>query len=391
MAEMPEIPLVLSEDRFERFGRISWWDQARLREARVLVVGAGALGNEVIKNLCLLGIGHLAIADMDRVEQSNLSRSVLFRDSDEGLPKAEAAAKASRHLYPAVEVLPLVGNVLGEVGLGWFRWAEVVVGALDNREARLFVNSSCATVSRPWIDGGIEVLNGIVRGFAPPQTACYECTMSETDWEQVNQRRSCSLLARRASAEGGTPTTPTTASVIGAIQAQEVVKRLHGLETLAGCGFVFEGLSHSSYPISYPVNPDCPWHSDPPPTEAVEEFDCDTPLQKLWEYGQQRLGGLDAIDLARELVASLACPRCGKTQTVYLPEHRITEDDAICRECGAERVPSFIHSLSADSSHLKMTASQLGLPRWDIFWARRGEETLGIELAGDRVAAGCCN
>ena len=186
MAEAPEIPLVLSEDRFERFSRICWWEQDRLRRARLLVVGAGALGNEVIKNLCLLGVGHLAIADMDRVEESNLSRSVLFREEDEGRPKAEAAAEASRRLYPAIDVLPLVGNVLGDVGLGWFRWADVVVGALDNREARLFVNSSCATLARPWIDGGIEVLNGIVRGFAPPQTACYECTMSEADWKQVN-------------------------------------------------------------------------------------------------------------------------------------------------------------------------------------------------------------
>ena len=190
-------------------------------------------------------------------------------------------------------------------------------------------------------------------------------------------------------AEGGTPTTPTTASVIGAIQAQEVVKRLHGLETLAGSGFVFEGLNHSSYPIGYPVNPDCPWHGEPPPVEVSEEFGSDTPLQELWEYGAQRLGGLDAIDLARELVASLACPSCGTTQTVYQPEHRITEDDAICRQCGAECAPGFVHSLSADSDYLRMTAGQLGLPRWDVLWARRGEQILGIELAGDRVAAGC--
>ena len=386
MGEVPQRPIVLTDDRFERFHRIPWWDQARLRDAHVLVIGAGALGNEVIKNLSLLGVGHVAIVDMDRVEQSNLSRSVLFREPDEGKPKAEAAASAARDLYPAIDARPLVGNVLGDVGLGWFRWADVVVGALDNREARLFVNSSCATLARAWIDGGIEVLNGIVRGFAPPQTACYECTMSEADWEQVNQRRSCSLLARRASAEGGTPTTPTTASVIGAIQAQEVVKRLHGLEALSGSGFFFEGLGHSSYPVGYPVNPDCPWHADPPPVEAVEEFDSDTPLRELWEYGAKRLGGLDALDLARELVASLACPSCGQTRTVYQPVHRITEEEALCDECGAECLPDFVHSIPPDSDRLEMTVSHFGLPAWDIVWARRGEEMLGIELAGDRGA-----
>ena len=160
--------LRLQEGRFARLEAIEWWDQARLREARVLVIGAGALGNEVIKNLSLLGVGHLHIVDRDRVELSNLSRSVLFRETDEGRPKAECAARAAREIFSGLQVTHTVGNVLADVGLGWFRWAEVVVGALDNREARVFVNAACARVGRPWIDGGIEVLHGIARGFAPP-------------------------------------------------------------------------------------------------------------------------------------------------------------------------------------------------------------------------------
>jgi len=385
MADHAGAPLLLCEHRFERFERIAWWDQARLLGARVLLIGAGALGNEVLKNLSLLGVGHVAVVDMDRVEQSNLSRSVLFRESDEGQFKAEAAARAARLLYPEIDVRALVGNVLGDVGLGWFRWADVVVGALDNREARVFVNASCAMVRRPWIDGGIEVLHGIVRGFDPPQTACYECTMGEADWRQLNQRRSCSLLARRSMAEGGTPTTPTTASVIGAIQAQEVVKRLHGLESLSGAAFVFEGMSHNSYRVTYPINPECPWHAEPPPVEAAEPLDSRCPLRRVWEYGERLLGRLDALDLARDLVASLACPSCGKAWPVFQPIHRVTEEEAICGGCKTECVPEVIHSFTADSPRLDMTARQLGLPLQDVLWARRGEQLVGIELAGDRA------
>jgi molybdopterin/thiamine biosynthesis adenylyltransferase len=352
-----------------------------------MVVGAGALGNEVIKNLGLLGVGHLVIVDMDRIERSNLCRSVLFRESDEGRPKAEVAAAAVAGLYPDVDAVPLVANVLGEVGLGWFRWAEVVVGALDNREARLLVNACCAQVGRPWIDGGIEVLSGIVRGFAPPETACYECTLGESDWKELDQRRSCSLLARRAAARGGTPTTPTTASVIGAIQAQEVVKRLHGLESLAGSGFVFEGLGHQSYAVGYPINPQCPWHEPPPPIEAHERFGSDTPMQAIWDYGAERLGGLDAIDFSRELVAGLSCPSCGTSQPVFQPACRISEDMAVCAACGTESVAEFLHGLGAGSPRLAMTAAALGLPRHDVVWVRRGPSVLGIELAGDRAAA----
>ena len=200
----------LQEGRFARLEAIEWWNQSLLRDARVLVVGAGALGNEVVKNLALLGVGHVAIVDMDRVELSNLSRSVLFRAEDEGRPKAECAARAAQNIYPDLDARPVVGHLLADVGLGYFRWAQIVIGALDNREARVFVNAACARVGRPWIDGGIEVLNGVVRGFRPPATACYECTMSAVDWDLLNKRRSCSLLARRALAQRGTPTTPTT-------------------------------------------------------------------------------------------------------------------------------------------------------------------------------------
>ena len=77
------------DDRFHRFGLIEWWDQRRLSEAKILVVGAGALGNEIVKNLALLGIGNIVIADMDRIENSNLSRSILYREGDSGLFKAE--------------------------------------------------------------------------------------------------------------------------------------------------------------------------------------------------------------------------------------------------------------------------------------------------------------
>src|SRR6185436_530017 len=90
--------------RFDRFKLIGWWDQPRLSRARVLVCGAGALGNEIIKNLALLGVGNLFIADMDRVENSNLSRSVLFRESDNGQFKAEAAARCACDIYPDLNV-----------------------------------------------------------------------------------------------------------------------------------------------------------------------------------------------------------------------------------------------------------------------------------------------
>lgn len=381
MQPAPALPLL--EGRFARLEAIEWWDQALLARSKVLVIGAGALGNEVLKNLALLGIGNVVVADMDHVELSNLSRSVLFRESDENKPKAECAAAAARQIFPEIKIKALTGNVLADLGLGYVRWADVVIGALDNREARVFVNSACAKVGRPWFDGGIEVFNGIVRGFAPPATACYECTMSSVDWDLINKRRSCSLLARRALAQRGTPTTPTTASVIGALQVAEAVKHLHGLKALLGRGFVFDGAEHSSYTVNYPINPECSWHESPAEIEAIEQFNSHSLLQSLWDHAAQRLGGLDAIDLAREIVERVECPACKSGREVWQSAEKIHEEDLTCPTCCNECAPVFLHSLTAGSPALKKTARELGLPAWDIAWARHGDKCLGLEFAGD--------
>jgi molybdopterin/thiamine biosynthesis adenylyltransferase len=144
------------QERFSRLRLIPWWDQEKIARCRLLVIGAGALGNEILKNAALLGFAQVIVVDMDRVEESNLSRSVLFRSEDIGGSKAEVAANAYRSLAPDACILPVTGNVLEACGLGLFEWSDVIVAGLDNREARLFINRSAWKVNRPWIDGAIE-------------------------------------------------------------------------------------------------------------------------------------------------------------------------------------------------------------------------------------------
>src|SRR5437763_8115987 len=123
MPQTPELAIKaaqLEEDRFSRFRLIQWWDQRKIAAARILVVGAGALGNEILKNLALLGFRNIVIVDLDKIELSNLSRSVLYRESDVGQYKSEAAAAAVRQLAPDVCVTALHGNITTELGLGLF-------------------------------------------------------------------------------------------------------------------------------------------------------------------------------------------------------------------------------------------------------------------------------
>ena len=132
-----------------------------------MVVGAGALGNEVIKNLALMGIGNLFIVDFDKIEAANLSRSILFREGDNNRSKAEIAAARAKSINPDVHVQYMNGDVTSQLGLGIIRRMDVVIGCLDNREARLAVNRFCYWVNKPWVDGAIQELLGLMRVFVP--------------------------------------------------------------------------------------------------------------------------------------------------------------------------------------------------------------------------------
>lgn len=382
MVEILHIDPAAEEDRFARFRLIGWWDQKRLRAARVLVIGAGALGNEIIKNLALLGVGNVFVADRDRIELSNLSRSVLFRTADCGRSKAEVAAERARELFPEMRVQEFSGNIVYDLGLGIYRWADVVIGGLDNREARVAINQAAAKMGRPWIDGAIERLDGVARVFDAATGPCYECTMSETDWKMLAARRSCALLTRDEMEMGKVPTTPTTSSVIAGIQTQEAVKLLHGLPTIAGQGFVFDGTHHQSYLVSYSRLEDCPSHDAMSPIEELPWSIPETTAGEFLERVRSDLGPAAVVEVNHDLLASLTCPKCDATVERYASLGKVTEAEGLCPKCGTPCTPNMYHTIG-DDAPLDKTLHELGVPLWDVLTGRSGEEQRFYEFAGD--------
>jgi adenylyltransferase/sulfurtransferase len=206
------------------------------------------------------GFANIVVVDLDSIESSNLSRSILYRAADVGRRKADVAAEAVCNIFPEAQVHAITGDVVHGLGLGLFGWADLVLAGLDNREARLWINRACWKMNKPWIDGAIEGINGVARVFMPGAPPCYECTLGETDWAILNKRMSCNLLALESDPGGKVATTPTISSIIAGLQVQEAVKLLHGLPVLAGKGFIFEGLNHTSYKVEYTENADCMSH-----------------------------------------------------------------------------------------------------------------------------------
>ena len=388
----PPIPVRIGEeevheDRFSRFRLIPWWDQKKLQSARVLVIGAGALGNEILKNLVLLGFERIVIVDLDKIEESNLSRSILYRSSDVGSYKAEAAARSVLALAPNVKVKPLVANVVQDCGLGIFAWSDVIIAGLDNREARLWINRCAWKMNRPWIDGAIEGINGVAKVFVAGAAPCYECTLGETDWKLLEQRMSCNLLLREANTEGKVATTPTISSVIAGIEVQEAVKLLHGMPTLAGSGFVFEGLNHTSYKVEYTSNPDCMSHFTFESVTELARKSSEWTLEDLRRRGVEDLDAPDVVvEFTRDIVRELECPACGAKEEIFAPVGSIKYEQGRCPRDGEMRVVKTIHSYDGSEDFGKRSLDKLGLPLFDVFTVRTAENEKAYLMAGDKSA-----
>lgn len=363
------------EDRYHRQTLIEWWDQQRVRGARVLVVGAGALGNEILKLLALIGSGFTLVYDPDRIERSNLSRSILFRAADEGQHKAEVAVRQMREINPDVRAHAACDNVLVRAGLGVFLWADVVIGAVDNREARVFINSACARTGRTWVDGAIEGLSGVVRVFSPAQGACYECTMNGTDRKLLAERRSCAMLARNAVARGHVPTSAVAASVIGAMEVQEAIKVVHGQPTLTGEGLHLDGLYGQVSRITYPRRDDCPGHEHLGAIVPLGKGVHEVTLGALLDRAEATLGPGAELDLSRDVIVRMTCPECGASAPCNAVLGSVREAEAACPSCKTHRVVEIASSIRRDGTvELGLTPGALGLPPFDVIVARQGME-----------------
>lgn len=415
---------------FDRQERIAWWNQSRLSEARVLVIGAGALGNEALKNLALLGIGHILVIDFDTIEDSNLSRTVLFRlaDAKEGAKKAIVAAERTKAINPNAQstVQAIHGDVVWDLGAGVYRHVDLVLGCLDNLEARLAVNMGCWRTGKPWIDGGLWELSGSVAVYdASTDKACYECAMTEDHYRQAKVRYSCTNNTVKAMIrQGYAPTTQTISAIIGAIQSQEAVKLLHGLESFPGRRLVFNGASHfyTDPDLSPAVinhlshNPGCLCHNEECYADVLElpiTRAAHTTARQLIEIVESQIDKADlSLELGRVYVIEAICDQCGRQIKINRPLHQVKDTDVVCPSCqvicpacGTVNVgrADCINCGQADISELRLrtfyslsrgnsqtdqfldqTLAALGIPPLHILSLRDASgQTINVELTGD--------
>lgn len=382
-------PIVITDpdtDRYHSFSYISWWKQEVVRDATALVIGAGALGNEVLKNLTLMGLGHIIVADFDTIEDSNLSRSVLFRSSDRGRRKVDAAAERIKELNPDVKVKTWHGDINHGLGTGVFRHVDVIIGCLDNREARLSIDRFAQAVGRPWVDGAIQELMGIVRVFWPLRGgANYESTLTDRDFQLISLRYSCPILARDNVLQGKVPTTPTSASIVAAFQTQDALKIIHDMEIEPGKALMINGLTNDVYKTEYPIIEDRIY----PPLEPIVELPTvtreNTTLQALLDIAKEKLGDDAVIEFSKELVISIVDPMTGEEEFVYKRMASLTES-ILNTTAGARRELNLTYRLTGDEDFLDKTLAEIDQPPLAILRATNGSDEMYLEITGDKEA-----
>ena len=255
-------PNEADEDRFDRARLIDWLDMNAVFQTKVLMVGAGALGNEVGKNLVLSGFRDVTVVDMDRVVASNLSRCLFFRMDDAAASrhKAEVLCDGMNSIADKGAVKAVLAPI-EECSQSLFDESDVVLGCLDNILARTYVNSMSYCSGKLYVDGGMEGFTGRVMVVLPPDGACLQCGMNKSHARVANLRFSCTGVETTFH-EPRLASEITTTSLLAGIMVRETVKHVSGRDDLLLSNtFFYDGKTNRGEELEISRNSDCPVHS----------------------------------------------------------------------------------------------------------------------------------
>lgn len=406
---------VTCEKTTDRQERIEGFHQDAVRKGRILMVGAGATGNEGLKNAGLIGVGYTLVMDMDHITTSNLSRTVLFTRDDVGRRKAATAARRATEMNIDGGVVDAFdGDACFDLGEGVIRHMDLVINFVDNDQTRLFLSSLCMRLEKPFIDAAIGGLNwNVFAASGKKDCACFACTLSaQREAEAVRRvRNSCDVTRRKAAQEDTVPTIVISASMASAFAVQEAVKILHE-QRFPGGGFasprygwmsLFSAQDDSVRNVHFPVRASCGNHDSYMAHGGVTQ----TPLSAHMtlrdvlchvaaDYGKPyRLSILkDSAYADRAFVTTACCEHCGSPIDVYRPQFLLHDEDMLCAQCKAAGLSpdmlshgTCVTSFGLDDGErlLGMRLTELGVPLAHIveFSPDDDSESLYLELTAD--------
>lgn len=271
----------LTDEEIQRYARhillndVGGKGQVKLKNASVLIVGAGGLGSPVALYLAAAGLGRIGLIDMDVVDHSNLQRQILHDTEAIGRPKVASAAERLRALNPHVTVEPCQERLGAENAAELIARYDVIVNGVDNFPARYLLNDACVMGKKPLVEAGILRYDGMVMTILPGVGPCYRCIFPEPP--APGTVPSCS--------EAGV--LGALAGVIGSLQAFEVLKLVLGIgEPLVGRLLMYEGLKSRFREVEWDRNSKCKVCGDSPSITELKEYRLECDLQGVERYSR---------------------------------------------------------------------------------------------------------
>lgn len=255
--QSPEPPVKgkgFEAEELERYARhvmlreIGGPGQKKLREARVLVIGAGGLGSPALLYLAAAGVGTIGVIDDDEVDPSNLQRQIAHRHEDLGVPKVFSAARAMSARNPFITVKPYHRRLSAEIAAELFADYDLVLDGTDNFDTRYLANRTAVATGIPLVSGALSQWEGQISVFDPARgTPCYQCIFPEAPAPGL------APTCAEAGVLGPLP------GVVGALMAVEAVKLITGAgESLRGRMLIYDALYAETRQIALKPRADCP-------------------------------------------------------------------------------------------------------------------------------------
>jgi molybdopterin/thiamine biosynthesis adenylyltransferase len=331
-------------DRYLRHGMIDWFDQAKLAATRIIVVGAGAVGNEVLKNLALLGVGHLHIIDFDRIEEHNLTKCVLFRDGDIGRTKAEAAAEACRGIDPNIKVTATCVDYWDALTLGEIAGADALLCCVDNFDARLGLNRLCRLAGTDFYNTGIDSRHAVVELYpfrTDPDCACYECNLPPSAYQAIQKRYSCGWLRKASFEERKIPTTAITSSLAGATATALLLQRLnkHPQRIEGAMRYFVDSITLGSTVSAQSPNAECPACRGDTKPESVVAAKRNCAAGATFPLADNCAS---EVELSEPVLLRGTCTSCGHTHEYGESVRKLTDAVTFCTTCGTASIKTEI-------------------------------------------------
>ena len=346
----------------------------RMAQLRFVVAGAGALGNEVVKALGLLGARAVMVVDPDLIEPGNLTRSVFFRPRDCGFPKAETLCGSLAGVFPSTQWC-FRNCEIADVGLSDIAGADLLLSCVDNELARLEIAWIGLRLNLPVSDaglGGPNYWHGRVSFFAGQRSACFCCKLSPS------RRRELLTTAQATGnscwADTNTPTlpsTPTMAAIFGSLQVDFGLRCLLELQNCSAAEFHSRSLEmrlddHAQLKrFITPLSRHCPLHA------AAEQRLFSLPHPDATARELLEAQGLESVDLDWPICVAARCLACGKD---WQPMRRVAflRRHGTCPSCGSSNIleSENVSRLDRNSAWVDTPLIQFGLPANHLYTVR---------------------